>query len=94
MSQNIQNTILDLLSKYEISVNTLIYASKVDSYIGYDLRMHNINKISEIIFNLLNDGFCVICNFENKIVDETRITDQAINHYKKIIVLISIFMIT
>lgn len=83
MSKNTENTILDLLSKYEISVNTLIYASKVDSYIGYDLREYNANKISKTIFNLLDNNFCFVYNFNNEISQEINITEQAINYYKK-----------
>ena len=83
MSQNIKNTILDLLSKYETSVNTLIYASRVDGYIGYDLRGYGINKISETIFNLLDNDFCFVCNFDSKISEEVDITHQAINYYKQ-----------
>ena len=74
---NIQLSLINLLSQYKISVNRIIYASKVDTYEAIDFQGLGINCLEKVIFDLLNDGICFI---ENNGVD---ITIKSIKFYKE-----------
>lgn len=79
--ENLEKThFIDLLSKYQMQVNKLIYVSKIGSYLAMAFEKFDIATMEKLIFELLVERICFTETFiEEEVIDNT---EQAIRHYK------------
>lgn len=83
MNKEILNQFIDLLSKYPMQVNKLIYANKVDSYDNYNYQSYSIEKMSEFIFELLENKLCFVRYFDEKLEKEIDISQKSMDYYRQ-----------
>lgn len=83
MNKELLNQFINLLSKYTMQVNKLIYASKIDNYNNDDFQFYGVDEMSKFIFELLQSELCFVYHFDEQLEQEIDISQQAIEFYKQ-----------
>lgn len=83
MNKKLLSTLLNLLSKYPLQVNKLIYANKIDTYDNDEFQEYSIDEMSKFIFETLKSELCFVYSFDKKSEKEINISQKAIVDYQR-----------
>lgn len=65
MLNNEKFILIDILSRFQMPVNKLIYVSKIGSYVAMEFEPYDIATMERLIFEMLNEKLCFIEHFNS-----------------------------